>query len=430
MLEQIRREEIQKVLLVMVDLEGSNEEQLTWELEELSELVATAGGQVVGSVSQRRAKPDIALLVGKGKAEEIAQLTEETQANLVVFNLQLSPAQIRNLEEVIPVQVLDRNQLILDIFAQRANSMEGKLQVELAQLQYMLPRLTGRGVELSRLGGGIGTRGPGETKLETDRRRIRNRIDILKGELAEVEQRRALQRKSRERQGTPLVALVGYTNAGKTSLLRALTGAERQGEDKLFATLDTTVRQLELPNGQRALLSDTVGFIQQLPPQLVKAFRATLEETLEASLILHVIDASHPQLDGQVKTVNQVLADLGANHISTVAVLNKIDVLREPTARLEAELVVKAYLAEQRLVSVSALEGTNLDQLLQIIQEELNTGLKQIKALVPYTEGQLVSFLKDKAGLQKIEYLNEGIWVEVLADQEIEGRLKMFMLKQ
>lgn len=422
------QQENQQVLLVLVDLEGSSNQSLEWELAELQELVTTAGGLVVASTLQRRSKADAALLVGKGKAQEIADLVEEYEASLVIFNQQLSPAQLRNLEEIIPVQVLDRNQLILDIFAQRAASTEGKLQVELAQLQYFLPRLTGRGVEMSRLGGGIGTRGPGETKLETDRRRIRRKIDILKKELAEVEQRRAHQRKHRQKQGIPLVSLVGYTNAGKTSLLNALTSAEQQGEDKLFATLDPTIRQLVLPSGQKVLLSDTVGFIQHLPPQLINAFKATLEEIKEADLILHVVDAGHPMVEEQVATVKQVLKEIQADQVTEILILNKIDRLEVTggsagIALAEIELVLKANIDSEEIIAVSALRGDNLPTLLSEIEAKLNKGLELIKALIPYSQGHLFSYLKEKAVIDKVEYLNDGIAVELWADQEVKGRL-------
>lgn len=419
----------QKVLLVMVDLDGSSEDQLAWELAELKELVATAGGTVVHTVSQRRAKQDMALLVGKGKAAEVAELVEEHEADLVIFNQQLSPAQLRNLEEVIPAQILDRNQLILDIFAQRAMSNEGKLQVELAQLQYTLPRLTGKGVAMSRLGGGIGTRGPGETKLETDRRRIRRKIDLLREELKEVARRRGQQRKNREKQRIPLVSLVGYTNAGKTSLLQALTDADTAGEDKLFATLDTTIRQLTLPSGQQVLLSDTVGFIRHLPPQLINAFKGTLEEVKEADLILHVVDASHPQAEAQVETVDEILRQVGATTVPAILVINKMDLLPTQDALVEIQLMIQRKAAEAMLIPVSATTGTNLNQLLMGIEEKLTKGLTLITALIPFTEGQFINYLKEKSMLQKMEYTAEGIQVEVLADEEVEGQLKHWVQK-
>ncbi|MDW7674043.1 MAG: GTPase HflX [Bacillota bacterium] len=435
--------EKQQVILALVDLEGRREQELEWELSELKELVKTAGGQVVATTWQRRAKPDIALLVGKGKAEEIAQLVDAHEASLVIFNKQLSPAQLRNLEEIIPAQILDRNQLILDIFAQRAASNEGKLQVELAQLQYTLPRLTGRGVEMSRLGGGIGTRGPGETKLETDRRRIRQRIDQLRYDLREVEQRREHQRKNRQKQGLPLVSLVGYTNAGKTSLLSTLTQTSQEGEDKLFATLDTTIRQLELPSGQKALLSDTVGFIQQLPPQLINAFKATLEEIRESDLVLHVVDCSHPQMEEQVETVNSILKEIEADKVSQIMVLNKIDLLEgkdkgqlhseevsTSSAVIEKELLLKAQDSSlEEIIPVSAVNGTGLEKLLELIGHKLNLGTKLIDIIIPYDQGQLFSYLKEKAVIKKVEYLNEGIQVELLADQEVQGRLASLNVK-
>jgi len=311
-----------------VDVESS--------LAELALLASSAGASVVGSTYQFREAPDPATYIGRGKLEEIARLCPEIGVDLVIFDDELTPAQERNLEEALGVRVIDRTRLILDIFAQRAHTREGKIQVELAQLTYLLPRLTGKGEELSRLGGGIGTRGPGETKLESDRRRIRQRIAALRRELAAVRRQRAVLRRPRLKKGLPVATLVGYTNAGKTTLFQALVeryGVQEPidiaGDPRLFATLDPKSRLLTLPGSVRVILSDTVGFIRKLPPQLVAAFRATLEEVELADVILHVVDASHPERDAQIEAVDRVLAEIGATRQPTLLILNKIDLLPE-----------------------------------------------------------------------------------------------------
>ncbi|RKP56936.1 GTPase HflX [Cohnella endophytica] len=298
-------------------------------LEELVALADTAGVSVIGTVMQNLDVPDKKYFVGKGKAQEIRALAEETGADTAIFDQELSGAQVRNLEEALDMKIIDRTQLILDIFAGRAKTREGILQVELAQLSYLLPRLSGHGINLSRLGGGIGTRGPGETKLEMDRRHIRDRITELKRQLEAVTAHRTLHRERRRKAGAVQVALVGYTNAGKSTLLRQLTEADVLAENKLFATLDPTSRNLELPSGKEIILTDTVGFIQNLPHDLVAAFRATLEEAVEADLLLHVVDASSPMLARQMKVVEEVLQDLGAGGKPTMIVYNKIDLSSE-----------------------------------------------------------------------------------------------------
>nr|WP_232356956.1 GTPase HflX [Thermoactinomyces sp. CICC 24226] len=300
-------------------------------LEELKSLAETAQAVPVSQVLQFRDRIDPAWYIGRGKAEEIARMVEENEADLVIFDQELSPAQLRNLEGLMPCKVIDRTQLILDIFAQRARTKEGKIQVELAQLKYLLPRLAGKGKEMSRLGGGIGTRGPGEKKLETDRRHIRRQISVLTKQLEEIKKHRRLHQERRKKNGIPQVALVGYTNAGKSTLLNQLTGAGVLSENRLFATLDPTSRQLVLPSGKEVILTDTVGFIRQLPHHLIAAFRSTLEQVKEADLLLHVVDASHPEAEEQVEAVEQVLADLNAADIPVLMVWNKAD-------RLEREL--------------------------------------------------------------------------------------------
>ncbi|MBC7107137.1 MAG: GTPase HflX, partial [Firmicutes bacterium] len=321
-------------------------------LEELAGLADSAGAEVVGRVCQERHRPDPAFFVGRGKALALAEMARGLGADLVIFDHELSAAQARNLEDVMGVRVVDRTQVILDIFARRARTREGKLQVELAQLNYLLPRLTGAGTALSRLGGGIGTRGPGETKLETDRRRVRRRIYELRRQLEEVRRHRAVLRQARRERAYPLVALVGYTNAGKSTLFRALTGAEVPVEDKLFATLDPFVRRAELPEGGTVLLTDTVGFIRRLPHHLIAAFRATLEEVRAADLLLHVADARSPDLEEKIAAVGRVLEELGAADRPAILVYNKIDGTDLAPGRLRR--------GSSPAVAVSALHGWGL----------------------------------------------------------------------
>ncbi|WP_333871485.1 GTPase HflX [Desulforamulus putei] len=355
-----KREE--RAVLVGVKLPDMDQWQLQESMEELESLADTAGAEVVGKFMQTRQRPDTATFIGKGKVEELAAYCRKAEANIVIIDRELSPAQARNLEEKTSVKVIDRTQLILDIFARRAQTKEGKLQVELAQLKYLLPRLTGQGTQLSRLGGGIGTRGPGETKLETDRRRIRKRISDLEKELREVQQHRALLRKDRRDEPLPLVSLVGYTNAGKSTLLRTLTGADVLVEDKLFATLDPTTRRVRLPNNDNILLTDTVGFIQNLPHHLVAAFRATLEEVREADLLLHVVDVSHPNCEGQINAVESILESLQCLDKPIIMVFNKIDLIQD-----QHEIPFAAY----PKVNISALSGLGIKQLLNLIADVL-----------------------------------------------------------
>jgi len=337
-------------------------------LDELAELVRSAGGQVVGCVVQRLERPVPATYIGTGKAKEARALAFELDADLVVVDDELTPAQARNLEELLELPVIDRTQLILDIFAQRARTKEGKLQVELAQLTYQLTRLAGSGAALSRLGGGIGTRGPGETKLETDRRRIRRRIAMIRRQLEDVRRTRAVQRAGRRRTGLPVIALVGYTNAGKSTLMNALTRAGVLAENRLFATLDPTVRRLTLAPGRDALLIDTVGFLRKLPHQLVAAFRATLEEVQEADVLVHVVDASQPDAEEQMAAVEAVLDELGALGKPMVIALNKLDAVPDPKGVRELARNMPAA------VAISAKTGVGLDRLrllLATLVEEL-----------------------------------------------------------
>ena len=341
-------------------------------LEELAQLADTAGAVVVGRTVQRLESPNPAYYIGKGKVEEIASLKATQDYDLVIFDDELSPSQQRNLEKALKVKIIDRTALILDIFAQHARTREGALQVELAQHEYLLPRLVGQWVHLERLGGGIGTRGPGETQLETDRRLIRDRIRRLKAELEAVRRHRSLYRRRRARQGLPVVSLVGYTNAGKSTLMRALSGAEVHIEDKLFATLDPVTRRLSLPGDSFILLTDTVGFIQKLPHELVAAFRATLEELSEADLLLHVVDISHPNAADQHETVERTIAELGLAHKPRLTVLNKVDRLtRKGGDPVEGPIEGLKEMEEDSCpgtVLVSALKGWGLQELLEGIE--------------------------------------------------------------
>ncbi len=407
----------ERAVLVGVDASSPAGWDIEESLAELARLVETAGGTVVGQVIQRKQKPDAAYYVGTGKAEEISLMASAVNAGLVVFDDELSPAQQRNLESVMKARVIDRTQLILDIFAQRAASAEGKLQVELAQLHYWLPRLAGHGTELSRLGGGIGTRGPGETKLEVDRRTIRSRIAAIKRQLEEVRQRRSVQRRRRREADMPVVALVGYTNAGKSSMLNALTGAGTYVEDKLFATLDTTTRKYTLPRGQAVLLSDTVGFIQKLPHQLIMAFRATLEEVTEADVLLHVVDASHPNAAEHCEAVFEVLEEIGASEHPTITVLNKSDL---PEAAGAIERLRNEYPVS---VAVSAITGTGLDKLAEMIQDELSPRRVRLELSMAYDDPN-IAFVRRKAKIISEDYADDEVRIVAEMDQSVAGQLK------
>lgn len=381
-------------------------------LEELKQLADTAGAEVVARFLQKRPKPDPAFFIGRGKVQELALYVQQENVDLCIFDDELSPAQQRNIEQAMGVRVLDRTALILDIFAQRAHTNEGKLQVELAQLQYTLPRIMGKGLSLSRLGGGIGTRGPGETKLEVDRRRIRDRIAYIKGCISKVKNVRTLQRSGRAKASVPTVSLVGYTNAGKSTLLNTLTNSDIYAQDQLFATLDPTTRQLELPNKQQAILTDTVGFIQRLPHQLVAAFQSTLEEVVEADVLLHVIDVSHELYKEQANAVYHVLEELGAKDKTIITVYNKIDKLPEGSAL--AERLAK----EENSICISAKARLNLDGLLALIAENLKLKSVEESFLVPYSDSAAVSRLHEAGTVLEQEYLAEGTLLKVRLEAE------------
>ena len=384
-------------------------------LAELGRLAATAGVAIVGTIVAPLRRVHPATFIGKGKVEEVRALADEAHANVVVFDDGLSPAQQRNLEKALGCKVIDRSALILDIFAQRARSQAGKLQVELAQLQYFLPRLTRQWTHLSRLGGGVGTRGPGETQLEVDRRRVRERIVVLRRRLESVRRTRGLHRGERAAVPLPTVALVGYTNAGKSTLMNALTQAGVLVEDKLFATLDPTVRRLRLPEGQVVLLSDTVGFIHKLPHQLVEAFRSTLEEVRAADLLLHVIDVAHPGWPEQATVVEQVLEEIGAGDRPVVRALNKADLLAadalRPVGGPDATLI-------------AARTGRGIPALLAAIERRLSLGLERVRYELPQARGDLLAWLR-RAGRVVEEYYSDGaVTVTALVSPKVRGQIE------
>jgi len=388
-------------------------------LAEFRELVSSAGGLVVAEVLQRRPRPDPATLIGSGKVEEIAGVAASAEADLVLFDHDLSPTQLRNLEAALPCRVLDRTQLILDIFARHARTREGQLQVELAQLEYLLPRLAGRGKTMSQLGGGIGTRGPGETQLETDRRRIQRRIDHLKQELDGVRRVRRQQRQRREAVPVPTVALVGYTNAGKSTLFNALTGARVLSSPRMFATLDPKLRAIELPSKRRVLLSDTVGFIRNLPHTLVTSFRATLEEVVQAEVLLHVRDASSTYGDEQKAQVEKVLGELDALAKPRIEVLNKIDLLTDEESR---QMGARAGLRGE--VPVSALTGQGIDALLDALDRALRSDpVVDAEFVVPQREGMVLAAIDAGTVVRRREYEGNLVRLAVSGPASLVGRL-------
>ena len=396
-------------------------------LAEFRELVASAGGLVVAEVMQRRARPDPATLIGAGKVEEIAGVAASTEADLVLFDCDLSPTHLRNLEAALPCRVLDRTQLILDIFARHARTREGQLQVELAQLEYMLPRLTGKGKAMSQLGGGIGTRGPGETKLETDRRRIQSRIDHLKGELEGVRRVRKQQRQRREAVPVPTVALVGYTNAGKSTLFNRLTGAHVLASSRMFATLDPKLRAIELPSRRKVLLSDTVGFIRNLPHTLVTSFRATLEEVAQAEVLLHVRDAASTYGEEQKSQVEKVLGELESLGKPRIEVLNKIDLLAEH----EREgLLARALSDAVNEVAVSAYTGEGLEALLTALDEALHSDpVVDAELRVPQHEGGVLAAVEAGMVVHSREYEGNLVRLTVSGPASLVGRLRRFRVR-
>jgi GTPase len=398
-------------------------------LAELVALAATAGAQVVGQVVQSRQAPQSATLIGSGKVKELASLAEAAEADLVIFDHDLTPTQQRNLETALDCKVIDRTQLILDIFAHRARTREGQLQVELAQLNYILPRLTGHGAEMSRLGGGIGTRGPGETQLETDRRRIFRRMRTIKADLEHVRRHRSVQRK--QRQGVPIATavLVGYTNAGKSTLFNRLTGAAVVADARLFATLDPTIRAIALPSHRKVLLSDTVGFIRDLPPSLIQAFRATLEEVTEASLLLHVVNAASPSASQQVAEVQKVLAELGSEKTPQLLVINKVDIL--PVAAEAESFAGRVSGGHARAVMVSARTGEGLDRLTAEIDAMLPVDeVTRERFRFPAADGLPLHVLHEFAKVLTTRYDGEHCEVEADVPETVRQRLLPFLVKR
>lgn len=392
-------------------------------LEELKQLADTAGATVIKKFIQKRPKPDPAFFIGRGKVQELALYAQQENIDLCIFDDELSPAQQRNIESVMGIRILDRTALILDIFAQRARTNEGKLQVELAQLQYTLPRIMGKGLMLSRLGGGIGTRGPGETKLEVDRRRIRDRIAFIKEQIEKVKAVRSLHRSKRKKNNVFEVSLVGYTNAGKSTLLNTLTNSDIYAKDQLFATLDPTTRQLTLPNKQEIIITDTVGFIQRLPHQLIAAFRSTLEVVTEADLLVHVIDVSHELYKEQAAAVHEVLKEIGAETKPVITVYNKIDKL-PPDSKLADRLAL-----EEDTVCISAAKKLNLETLQQMIETHLKSKAVEVTLCIPYAETAKAAQLHETANVLEQEYTENGAVMKVILPVEDLEAYNEYILK-
>lgn len=395
------------------------------ELDELSRLLDTAGGSELARVTQSKDAPDARTLLGSGKIAEIAELCENNGADLVVFDTELSPSQIRNIEDELPdgVRVIDRSMLILDIFALHATTGEGKLQVELAQLKYTAPRLIGKGAELSRLGGGIGTRGPGESKLESDRRHMKRRITALEAELSELERTRRTMRASRDRSEIPQVAIVGYTNAGKSTLLNRLTDAGILAEDKLFATLDPTTRKMKLPCGESVLLTDTVGFIRKLPHHLVKAFKSTLDEAVYADILMIVIDASDEEAKEQLDVTEGLLSELGAGGKPTIYVYNKCD--RGVSGDLPSQ-IREGSDPERVVCAISAKTGEGMDGLLEALERVIHQGKSRATFVIPNAEQSALNILYKSATVESVEYGNEAVSVVAVVDSKVRGMLKKY----
>lgn len=404
-----------RALLVEADT-GDYDAQAS--LDELFELTESAGAIPVASITQRLSRLDPATCVGSGKLEEIREYCENEDIDLIIFDLELSPVQIRNIEQITDVRVIDRTMLILDIFALRARTKEGKIQVELAQLKYMMPRLTGKGIELSRLGGGIGTRGPGETKLETDRRHIKRKMETLKAQLKDVEEHRRQLRDRRDKDGVITVAIVGYTNAGKSTLMNTLTDAGVLSEDKLFATLDPTSRALKLPCGVSVMLIDTVGLVRRLPHHLVEAFKSTLEEAAQADIILNVCDASSDESRLHLDVTRELLASLSSLDKPVIPVLNKCDLISGGMTGISGA------------VHISAKYGTGIDELLKAVEDNLPKKLKRVRLLLPFNKAGIAAKLRDKAVLHSEEYTAEGLELEVTVDEIQYSGIREYIIDQ
>lgn len=417
--EVIREDEYRAVLVGL-----QRDEDISYSMEELKGLADAAGAEVLGQMIQNLERPNTATLIGKGKVEELAEMVKNMEADTVIFNDELTGMQLRNLEDAVGVRVIDRTILILDIFADRASSREGKLQVELAQLQYRMPRLTGFGKSLSRLGGGIGTRGPGEKKLETDRRHIEKRMYDIKSELAQIKNTRGVQRAKREKSEIPVVALVGYTNSGKSALMnRLLTITEKEEKtvfekNMLFATLDTQQRSVTLDTNHQFILVDTVGFVSRLPHSLVNAFKATLEEVAYADLLVHVVDASYENHDFHIEVTNKVLEEIGAGGKEKIMAFNKIDLVEEPSS------VIPVPGTDN--ICISAKYDRNIDELIELIKSKIFKDMVRVQLLVPYTRGDISSYLCEKARVFGMEYKDNGTWFDAELKASDYQRLKEY----
>lgn len=420
MIEVSPKKQQERALLIGLEQEGVSKWDLRDSMEELAELASSAGAEVVDTVTQKLQKPTAPYYIGKGKAELIKESFKDQHVTSVIFDDELSPAQGRNLENLLSRKVLDRTQLILDIFAQRARSREGRLQIELAQLQYLLPRLTRMWTHLSRQTGGIGTRGPGETQLEVDRRRVQERIARLERELEGVRKVRSVQRQGRKRHQWPVAAVVGYTNAGKSTLLNLLTGADVVTEDKLFATLDPTTRSLTLPNRQRVLLTDTVGFLRKLPHTLIESFKATLEEVSEADLLIHLVDLSHARVDEHIEAVDTVTKELGAFGKQTLMVFNKIDLV-------ENEELISVYTQKfPGSVAISARTGIGVSGLVQALQDELGAWRLRSRFRVPLSEPGLIAEIHRVGHVLELRYEGEFALIVAHTPPHLQQRLAGF----
>ena len=419
-------DEERKAITVSIYKKGSEGECLQG-LEELRRLLDTAGCTVSAIITQMRDAPDSRYGIGSGKLHELSDACKNTGAELVVFDFELSPSQIKSVEDAIdcPVSVLDRSMLILDIFASRAQSAEGRLQVELAQLKYTAPRLMGKGRDMSRLGGGIGTRGPGETKLEIDRRRLKTRVAQLEEEIRKIEKNRSIIRASRDRSGITKCAIVGYTNAGKSTLLNRLTDAGIFAEDKLFATLDPTTRQYSLPSGEKILLTDTVGFIKNLPHHLIKAFKSTLDEAVYADILLIVVDSSDGEFASELEVTEDLLRDLGATGKPTLYIFNKCDRISDSERLLDMKRI--AQTSGAKFAFISAATGEGIDDFINILEEMCSAGKKTVTITLPQSEGALLGLIYKDGENVEVEYTADGIDVTVTCDEKLYGKLKKFI---
>ena len=405
----------EKALLVSVDT-GDFDAEVS--IDELEELASTAGAVTVGKVIQKKEAPEKATFVGIGKLAEIIAFCQNNGVDLLIFDSELSPSQQRNLEKLTGIRVIDRTMLILDIFAQRARSSEGKLQVELAQLRYQLPRLAGQGTSLSRLGGGIGTRGPGETKLESDKRHIRRRIQKLEEDLEAMEKRRFQMRKRREKDSVQTVAIVGYTNAGKSTLMNALTNAGVLAENKLFATLDPTSRALILPDGRQVMLIDTVGFIRRLPHKLVEAFKSTLEEAASATLVLNVCDASDEHAAEHLEVTKKLLSELGYEDKPVISVMNKCDLVGD----------IYSMHTFGKTVMISALQEKGFDELLDAILKELPPTRRKVELMLPFSQGAIAARIRNEGAVEEEEYRPEGLYMRAIIDVALLSKVEEWLI--